>query len=123
MGYTAPWKISAGRSPLFGLAAMTQKVVPHIHKARSGTIINNSSMGDKMHFSLGAWYHSSKHAVEGFSDFLRLELKLFNIDVVVLEPGLIATEFNDVVLHGMSAISGQSQYIELMNKFSAGAKK
>lgn len=108
---------------LFGLAAMTQKVVPQMRKARSGTIINTSSMGGKMYFPLGAWYHASKHAVEGFSDSLRLELKLFNIDVVVLEPGLIATEFNDVVLQSISAISGQSPYIDLMNKFSDGAKK
>lgn len=83
---------------VFGMAAMTQKVVPIMRKAKAGTIINTSSMGGKMYFPMGAWYHASKHAVEGLSDCLRLELKQFNIHVVVLEPGFIATEFSSVLL-------------------------
>lgn len=83
---------------VFGMAAMTQKVVPYMRKANSGIIINTSSMGGKMYFPMGAWYHASKHAVEGLSDCLRLELKPFNIKVVVLEPGFIATEFGAVLL-------------------------
>ena len=78
---------------LFGLAAITQKVVPYMREANRGTIINTSSMGGKMYTPMGAWYHASKHAVEGFSDCLRLELEPFNIKVVVLEPGIIITEF------------------------------
>ena len=108
---------------LFGLAAMTRKVVPFMRERRSGTIINTSSMGGKMYFPLGAWYHASKHAVEGFSDSLRLELKPFNIDVVILEPGMIATEFSDVVLRGMSGLSEQSPYQDMMTRFADGAKK
>jgi short-subunit dehydrogenase len=57
---------------LFGLATITQKVVPYMRKAKTGTIINTSSMGGKMYTPMGAWYHASKHAVEGFSDSLRL---------------------------------------------------
>jgi short-subunit dehydrogenase len=108
---------------LFGLASITQKVVPHMRNAQSGTIINTSSMGGKMYFPLGAWYHASKHALEGFSDCLRLELKPFNINVVVLEPGLIATEFGSTVLGGLDKISKQSPYIDMMNKFVAGSRK
>ena len=86
---------------LFGLAQMTQKVIPYMRKANGGTIINTSSMGGKMYTPMGAWYHASKHAVEGFSDCLRLELKAFNIHVVVLEPGIIITEFGDVMLQNI----------------------
>ena len=108
---------------LFGLAAITKKVIPYMRKAESGTIINTSSMGGKMYFPLGAWYHASKHALEGFSDCLRLELKPFNIQVVVLEPGLIATEFGDTVLQSLDKVSQQSPYIDMVNKLAAGSRK
>ncbi|HPN68067.1 MAG TPA: SDR family NAD(P)-dependent oxidoreductase [Saprospiraceae bacterium] len=60
---------------LFGMANLTQKVIPHMRSAKSGKIINTSSMGGKMYTLLGAWYHATKHAMEGWSDCLRLELK------------------------------------------------
>ncbi len=78
---------------LFGLAQLTQIVLPYMREFKSGLIINTSSMGGKIYTPLGAWYHATKHAVEGFSDCLRLELKEFGINVVVLEPGLIETGF------------------------------
>ena len=78
---------------LFGLAELTQLVLPYMRENRSGLIINTSSMGGKIYTPLGAWYHATKHALEGFSDCLRLELKEFGINVVVLEPGLIETGF------------------------------
>ncbi|MEC3908134.1 oxidoreductase [Tamlana sp. 2201CG12-4] len=82
---------------LFGLATITKAVLPYMRKQKQGTIINNSSMGGKMYTILGSWYHATKHALEGWSDCLRLELKPFNIDVVVIEPGAIRTEFGDVM--------------------------
>lgn len=105
---------------VFGMAAMTQKVVPYMRKANAGTIINTSSMGGKMYFPMGAWYHASKHAVEGLSDCLRLELKPFNIKVVVLEPGFIATEFGSVLLDNFSKISPKSAYKDMMDKIAKG---
>lgn len=108
---------------VFGMAAVTQKVVPYMRKAKSGTIINTSSMGGKMYFPMGAWYHASKHAVEGLSDCLRLELKQFNIKVVVLEPGFIATEFGSVLLDGFSKIRKDSAYKGLMDKIVEGTQK
>lgn len=108
---------------LFGLAAMTQKVVPYMRKAKSGTIINTSSMGGKMYTPMGAWYHASKHAVEGFSDCLRLELEQFNINVVVLEPGIIVTEFGDVMLKNIFQYSAKGAYASLTNKLVAATKK
>lgn len=108
---------------LFGLAAITQKVVPYMRKAKSGTIINTSSMGGKMYTPMGAWYHASKHAVEGFSDCLRLELKPFNIDVVILEPGIIKTEFGDVMLSNISRYSAEGAYSIMTKKLIAATEK
>lgn len=108
---------------LFGLAAITQKVLPYMRKANAGTIINTSSMGGKMYTPMGAWYHASKHAVEGFSDCLRLELKQFNIHVVVLEPGIIVTEFGDVMLKNISKFSSKGAYASLTNKLVTATKK
>lgn len=108
---------------LFGLAAITQKVIPHMRNASGGTIINTSSMGGKMYTPMGAWYHASKHAVEGFSDCLRLELKQFNINVVVLEPGIIVTEFGDVMIKNISKFSSKGAYAALTNKLIAATKK
>lgn len=107
---------------VFGMAAMTQKVVPYMRKAKNGLIINTSSMGGKMYFPMGAWYHASKHAVEGLSDCLRLELKPFNIKVVVLEPGFIATEFGSVLLDNFEKLPKDSAYKEMMNKIIEGTK-
>lgn len=95
---------------LFGMAYLTQKILPSMRKKMQGRIINISSMGGKIYTPLGSWYHASKHAVEGWSDCLRLELKSFNIDVVVIEPGAIATEFADVMVKPMLERSGQSAY-------------
>lgn len=108
---------------LFGLAAITQIVVPYMRKSNTGTIINTSSMGGKMYTPLGAWYHASKHAVEGFSDCLRLELKQFNIKVVVLEPGIIRTEFTDIMLNKLSKFSSKGAYATITNKLVAATKK
>lgn len=105
---------------VFGMAAMTQKIVPYMRKANAGTIINTSSMGGKMYFPMGAWYHASKHAVEGLSDCLRLELKPFNIKVVVLEPGFIATEFGNVLLDGFAKLPKDSAYRDIMDKIAKG---
>lgn len=70
-------------------------------------------LGGKIYTPLGAWYHATKHAVEGWSDCLRIELRQFTIDVVIIEPGAIATEFGDVVLEPMLKRSGQGPYRDL----------
>lgn len=108
---------------LFGLGLITQIVIPYMRKAASGTIINTSSMGGKMYTPMGAWYHASKHALEGWSDCLRLELKPFNIHVVILEPGIILTEFGDVVLQNISKYSSKGAYATITNKLVAATKK
>jgi len=95
---------------LFGLAAVTKEVLPVMRKQGSGRIINITSMGGKIYTPLGAWYHATKHALEGWSDCLRLETKQFGIDVVVIEPGIIATEFGDVMYQPMLERSGEGPY-------------
>lgn len=72
---------------VFGLARITQLVLPYMRQQKSGSIINVSSVGGKVSNPMGSWYHASKFAVEALSDSLRLEVKPFGINVVVIEPG------------------------------------
>ena len=81
---------------VFGLARLTQLVTPDMRAQQSGRIINVSSVGGKFYEPLGAWYHATKFAVEGFSDSLRLELAPYGIRVVIVEPGPIRTEWNTI---------------------------
>ncbi|GAB2622437.1 short-chain dehydrogenase/reductase [Paractinoplanes abujensis] len=108
---------------LFALARLTQLVLPGMRKQRSGTIVNMSSMGGKVYTPLGAWYHATKHAVEGWSDSLRLELAPLGVSVVVIEPGIIDTEFGDVVAGPMLERSGTGAYAELARKVADGTSR
>ena len=95
---------------LFGPARLTQLLLPHMREQGSGRIINITSMGGRIYTPLGAWYHASKHALEGWSDCLRLELSPFGIDVVVVEPGIIRTDFGNVLEGPMMKFSGEGAY-------------
>ena len=107
---------------IFGLARMTQEVLPHMRAANSGTIINTSSVGGKIYTPLGAWYHGTKHALEGWSDCLAFELADFNIHVSILEPGVILTEFGDVMLDQLKESSKNSAYGKLNDIMARSAK-
>jgi short-subunit dehydrogenase len=98
---------------LFGPARLIQLVLPHMREQRSGRIVNVSSMGGQITFPLGAWYHASKHALEAYSDALRQEVKGFGIDVVLIQPGLIKTEFGTVSSGAVRRYSGDGPYSEL----------
>lgn len=78
---------------VFGLVRMCQLVLPGMRKQGWGRIVNISSMGANFTFPGGGAYHASKYAVEAISDALRFEVKGFGVDVVVIQPGLIRTEF------------------------------
>lgn len=104
---------------LFGLARLTQLVLPHMRKRKKGLIINTSSMGGKIYTPLGAWYHATKHALEGWSDCLRLELKEFNINVVIIEPGGIETKFGDPVAKSLNKYGKGSKYKTVKNMLRA----
>ena len=107
---------------LFGLARLTQLLLPKMREKGTGTIINITSMGGKIYTPLGAWYHASKHALEGWSDCLRLELAQFGIDVVIIEPGLIQTEFGDVLMDPMLKRSGEGAYGALAKTMAQATK-
>ncbi len=81
---------------VFGLARLVQLVLPGMRRAGRGRIINVGSMGGRMTFPAGGYYHASKYAVEAISDALRVEVAPFGIDVVLVEPGMIRTQFGDV---------------------------
>ena len=102
---------------LFGLAHLTQLVLPHMRKQHSGRIINTSSMGGKIFMPLGAWYHATKHALEGWSDCLRIESAPFNIQVVLIEPGAVKTEFGDVTGRQLQKYYDKSAYQDQMEPF------
>jgi len=101
---------------LFGLARLTQLVLPHMREQGAGKIVNISSMGGQIYTPLGSWYHATKHALEGWSDCLRLELAAFGIDVIIMEPGIIASEFGETMVAPMLRRSGDSAYQDLAKK-------
>jgi len=108
---------------LFGLARLTKLVLPYMRNQESGKIVNISSMGGKIYTPLGSWYHATKHALEGWSDCLRLELAPFGIDVIVVEPGIIETEFGRAMIEPMMERSGNSAYSEMAQKMKAATMK
>lgn len=95
---------------VFGAARLTQIVLPHMRSRRSGKIVNITSMGGKIHTPLGAWYHATKFALEAISDCLRLELKPFGIDVIIIEPGGVKSEWADIAADKVRAVSSGGPY-------------
>ncbi|MDI3242420.1 oxidoreductase [Arthrobacter sp. AL08] len=97
---------------LFGLARMTQLVLPGMRAAGRGRIINVSSIGGKMYEPLGAWYHATKFAVEGLSDSLRVELKPHGINVSIIEPAGTQSEWGAISGDSLLATSGRGPYMD-----------
>ncbi|MFD7183859.1 oxidoreductase [Streptomyces sp. NPDC059904] len=95
---------------VFGALRLTQLVLPHMRAQRSGTVVNVTSMGGKIYTPLGGWYHGTKFALEALSDCLRLEAKPFGIDVVVIEPGGIATEWGAIAADKLEKSSADGAY-------------
>ena len=97
----------------FGLVRLTQLVLPTMRQKKAGKIVNISSAAGKVYAPMGAWYTASKHALEGWSDSLRSEVRQFNIDVIIIEPGVISTEIYDLVVEPMLERSGHGPYRSL----------
>lgn len=108
---------------IFGLARLTQLVLPYMRQQHSGRIINISSIGGRIGEPHGAWYHATKFAVEGLSDSLRMELKEFGIDVVVIQPGAIKTEWAGIAREKMLQTSGNTAYSDLTQKHASMFEK
>jgi NAD(P)-dependent dehydrogenase (short-subunit alcohol dehydrogenase family) len=83
---------------VFGLVRMCQLALPGMRDQRFGKIVNISSMGGRLVFPGGGFYHGTKYAVEALSDALRFEVRGFGVDVILIEPGLITTNFGDAAV-------------------------
>lgn len=101
---------------IFGLARLTQLVLPSMRNQRYGKIVNISSMGGKIYTPFGAWYHATKHALEGLTDCLRLETREFGIDPIIIEPGGIKTDWGIIAAENLKKSSGSGAYAEQAEK-------
>ena len=97
---------------VFGLARLTQLVLPYMRKQHSGRIINTSSVAGKAVIPFGGWYNVSKYSVEALSDALRIEVKPFGIKVVLIEPGGIKTDWGIIAADNLEASSQGTAYQE-----------
>jgi NAD(P)-dependent dehydrogenase (short-subunit alcohol dehydrogenase family) len=95
---------------VFGPARLTQLVLPTMRAQGSGRVVNVSSIGGKIYEPLGDWYHAAKFALEGLSDSLRVELRPFGIDVVVIEPGAIRSEWSGIAAANLRERSATGPY-------------
>lgn len=94
---------------VFGLVRLAQLVLPKMRAQGWGKIVNVGSMGGRLSFPGGGHYHATKHALEAISDALRFELRGFGIDVILLEPGLITTEFGEAGAASMAEVESGSE--------------
>lgn len=108
---------------VFGAMRLTQLVLPKMRQNNYGKIINISSVGGKIALPLGGWYHASKFAIEALSDSMRMEVKPFGIDVIVIEPGGIKSEWGDIALESLVRVSGNSAYKEMVKGAENGFRK
>jgi NAD(P)-dependent dehydrogenase (short-subunit alcohol dehydrogenase family) len=108
---------------LFGLARLTQLALPYMRQEKYGKVVNISSIGGRIYTPLGSWYIATKHALEGWSDCLRLELAPFGIDVIIIEPGAILTEFGDVLVEPMLKRSGNTAYANIARAVAKATTK
>ncbi len=108
---------------VFGLVRMCQLTLPGMRRQGWGKIVNVSSMGGKLVFPGGGFYHGTKYAVEAISDALRWEVRGFGVDVVIIEPGLIKTEFGNVAAGSVDAAPAEGAYGEFTAAVSKATKE
>ncbi|MET8585804.1 oxidoreductase [Streptomyces collinus] len=107
---------------VFGAVRLIQIALPHMRARRSGTIVNITSMGGKIHTPLGGWYHGTKFALEALSDCLRIEVKSFGVDVVVIEPGGIRTEWAGIAADQLEKYSATGAYSDQAEAVAAAMR-
>ena len=95
---------------VFGLAAMCRLVIPAMRKHGSGRIVNTSSIAGRVVLPFGGWYHVSKYSVEALSDAMRMELQPFGIEVSMIEPGGIKTDWGIIAADHLQASSAGTPY-------------
>lgn len=105
---------------LFGLIRTTQAVLPIMRRQKSGTIINISSGAGRFGFPGSSAYVSTKFAVEGLSESMSYELEPFGIKVVLVEPGVIKTNFVDGMIIAKKSQDPKSPYSQIIQKMATG---
>ncbi|HET8856383.1 MAG TPA: SDR family oxidoreductase [Nitrososphaeraceae archaeon] len=102
---------------VFGVIRVIQAVLPIMRRQRCGTIVNISSIAGKIGFPLTSAYASSKFALEGLSESIAYEIEQFGIKVILIEPGVIKTNFNNNLKIGKRVtIDSNSPYVEMTQK-------
>ena len=101
---------------VFGAMRLTQLVLPKMRDNKYGKIVNISSVGGKIVFPLGGWYHATKFALEALSDSMRNEVREFGIDVIVVEPGATKSEWGNIATDSLIKVSGHTAYKDLAIK-------
>ena len=107
----------------FGVIRVTKEVIPIMrNQGNSGNIINVSSVGGKIGLPLNSAYISSKFALEGLSESMRYELEQFGIDVILIEPGVVKTNFfeNVVINNNNTSTNNKTSYSQLTQKLFEG---
>ena len=105
----------------FSIVRMIQKIAPIMRKQKSGSIVNVSSVAGRIGFPVSPAYISSKFALEGLSECLRVELSPFGINVITIEPGVIKTNFFDSMKMAKRSDSN-SVYNDITSKVISGVK-
>ena len=95
---------------VFGLARLCQLVIPVMRKQGYGRIVNTASIAGRAVFYFGGWYHETKYSVEALSDAMRMELKPFGIDVVMIEPGAIKTDWGIIAARHLAESTKDTAY-------------
>ncbi|MGI8921180.1 MAG: oxidoreductase [Solirubrobacteraceae bacterium] len=101
---------------VFGLLRMCQLVLPGMRQRGSGRIVNIGSMGGRLTFPGGGLYHATKYALEAISDALRFEVRGFGVKVILIEPGLIVTNFGEVASSSVEEASDGGAYSDFNRK-------
>ena len=107
----------------YGLIRTTQAVLPFMRKQKSGIIVNISSGAGRFGYPMGSAYVSTKFAVEGLSESLSYEVEPFGIRIILIEPGMIKTDFSNASVMAKKSTDPNSPYMSLMKSMEKGIKR
>jgi NAD(P)-dependent dehydrogenase (short-subunit alcohol dehydrogenase family) len=107
----------------YGLIRTTQSVIPIMRKQKSGILVNISSGAGRFGYPMGSAYVSTKFAIEGLSESLSYEVEPFGIKVILIEPGMIKTNFSNASVMAKKSIDPDSPYAPLLKSMEKGIKQ
>lgn len=103
---------------VFGVIALTQLVLPAMRKQHWGKVVNVGSMGGRLTLPGGGLYHATKYSLEAISDALRFEVRGFGVAVVLVEPGLITTDFGKTAVATVNEAGSNGEAGDPYKKFN-----